>query len=770
MMKRSHSKYFGGAAACLTLAIASCGGEEPTSVTTVSNTAVVVSGAATKGPLADARIDLWTPDAGGEKASQTPIVTTITDGTGFWNVNLSSGAQLLIASSSGGSYVDESDSTPDPALKRVIQLSSNDKLYGLALSGSSTAAINIVTQAMLVRARSQTGPVSFTDAVDAVRTEALQVFGFDVFTILPEDPIAPDPTSPEVERQYALLLGGLANVLNDIAVRNSEPVPTFNMVEAVGRDLSDCRLDGQDNAGTVFFTLNGSFIALPDDIDLNSQIIRFRNNNFAIFSATSAPLVDPTACPNNPPSGDVIAPVFIVVPAPFSVAATDANGTAASDPVISSVLSQAQAVDDSGDPVQIIHDAPPVFALGETLVTFVATDSSGNTSLATTRVNVEDQTPPLIQAPADILQAQSGSTTVVALGQPVVADNVTVQNQLLVSNNAPGAGFPAGIHTVLWTVEDEAGLNSTASQQVIITTTNAPQLIQAIPDLNATEGQPFVADLAAYFSDADGDTLIFDLAGLPAGSGFIFDPASGVLSGIPTDQDAKTGPYNLAVTASDVAESASDQFTLSITDINNAPVFSISDLLLPEDFAGTAGISVVPITVTADETGQTVSYSISPDPASIGFANLSFDSASGFLTATAVSNLNGSQIFTLTADDGQAINNIWQESFLFAVAAINDAPVFSIPGDVVLPLNFPGIVSFDVTLGTVSGDETSQTVIYTISPPIEFATISIDPVTGHVSITSLPDLFGSQLMIMTAYDGGAENPSHSESFVLTVGP
>ena len=48
--------------------------------------------------------------------------------------------------------------------------------------------------------------------------------------------------------------------------------------------------------------------------------------------------------------------------------------------------------------------------------------------------------------------------------------------------------------------------------------------------------------------------------------------------------------------------------------------------------------------------------------------------------------------------------------------------------------------------------------------------IGIDPDTGQVTITRLLDLFGSQLMIITASDNGAENPSHSEGFVLTVGP
>ncbi len=772
-MYLSYSTILRTSLAAVLLAMTGCGSgndDNAASATTETITAVSIEGVASKGPLADANIDLWPADVAGQPSGSGSLLSTVTDGTGHWFATLNSGAQLLIATSRGGSYVDESDSTPDPALKRVIQLAANDELQGLALSGSSTAAINIISQAMLTRARMRTGPVSFPVAVDAVRSEAIQVFGFDIFTVLPQDPIAPDPASPEEQRQYALLLGGLANVLNDIAVRNGIPVPIFSMVEAVSQDLSDCLLNGQDSAGTVYFSLNGSFVALPTDLDLNGQVIRFRNNNFVVFSGTATPLVDPTACSVNPPSGDTIPPVFLQVPPPFAVAASDANGTLASDPAIAGTLSQVQAADDSGDPVQIIHDGPPIFALGETLVTFIATDSSGNTSIATTRVAVQDQMAPSIQPPTDVTQVQNGALTVVSLGLPVVADNVTTVGLLIVSNDAPAAGFPVGIHTVIWSVQDEAGLISTASQLVTITTPNAPQLLQPVPDSMATEGQFFTMDLAVYFSDADGDVLSFALLGLPAGSGLGFDPVSGILSGSPSDQDAKSGPFNLTVWASDSAESVNDTFVLSLFDVNNSPVFAIGDLMLLEDFIGTASISVIPGPVTADESGQTVSYNISPNPALTGFANLSFDPASGTLSATAVANTNGSQIFTVTADDGQAVNNIWQQNFLFAVAAINDAPVFSIPGDIVLPLNFPGVVSFDVTPSAVNPDETAQTVSYTISPPIEFANIGIDPNTGRVTITSLPDLFGSQLLIITAFDSGAENPSHSEGFVLTVGP
>ena len=54
----------------------------------------------------------------------------------------------------------------------------------------------------------------------------------------------------------------------------------------------------------------------------------------------------------------------------------------------------------------ITNDAPAVFPLGETIVTWTATDSSGNTSSATQTISVVDTTAPLINAP-DYLKVEA---------------------------------------------------------------------------------------------------------------------------------------------------------------------------------------------------------------------------------------------------------------------------------------------------------------------------------------------------------------------------
>ena len=68
----------------------------------------------------------------------------------------------------------------------------------------------------------------------------------------------------------------------------------------------------------------------------------------------------------------------------------------------------------------------------------------------------------------------------------------------------------------------------------------------------ALEGEYFTKDLSESFSDPDGDKLLFQLDGLPVGSGLTITPATGVMKGTPTTNDVNLeGPWPLRVTAID---------------------------------------------------------------------------------------------------------------------------------------------------------------------------------------------------------------------------
>jgi HYR domain len=132
--------------------------------------------------------------------------------------------------------------------------------------------------------------------------------------------------------------------------------------------------------------------------------------------------------------------------------------------------------------VNISINAPANYALGQTIVTYTATDGSGNNQAATQIVTVIDNTPPTITAPASVSAFTNAGCTAtgVVLGSATSADNCTVVSTV---NNAPTV-FPLGTTTVTWTVTDGAGLKATATQTVTVTD-NVPPTITAPAPVSA---------------------------------------------------------------------------------------------------------------------------------------------------------------------------------------------------------------------------------------------------------------------------------------------
>lgn len=129
--------------------------------------------------------------------------------------------------------------------------------------------------------------------------------------------------------------------------------------------------------------------------------------------------------------------------------------------------------DNAGCPLTVTYSKPSgsVFATGITTVTVTAKDVSGNTSSASFTIQVNDVQKPVIKAPGDVTvtldnknTSNSISASGVKLGNPSTSDNCGVS---AVSNNAPSS-YALGVTTVTWTVKDNAGNTSTATQIVTV--------------------------------------------------------------------------------------------------------------------------------------------------------------------------------------------------------------------------------------------------------------------------------------------------------------
>ena len=137
-------------------------------------------------------------------------------------------------------------------------------------------------------------------------------------------------------------------------------------------------------------------------------------------------------------------------------------------------LQSPEAHDIMGD-VSITNDAPEFFAIGETIVTWIATDESGNTVSSEHKVIITDTISPTLTVPGDIIvEATSSDQNYVQLGESTATDNGEIVS---ITNDAPEF-FALGDTTVTWTVSDYSGNISTGSQIVTVTDTTAPEISQ----------------------------------------------------------------------------------------------------------------------------------------------------------------------------------------------------------------------------------------------------------------------------------------------------
>jgi hypothetical protein len=161
---------------------------------------------------------------------------------------------------------------------------------------------------------------------------------------------------------------------------------------------------------------------------------------------------------------------------PLIIAPKDvlAEATSADDNIV--ILGDAEATDAVAIS-SVTNDAPEKFPLGETIITWTATDSSGNLSTATQKVTIVDTTSPIMAAPENITsEATSATDNIVSLTAPLSNDSVS---QVTITNNSPEK-FPLGETTIIWTATDESGNLSTVLQKITIIDTTAPELI--VPD------------------------------------------------------------------------------------------------------------------------------------------------------------------------------------------------------------------------------------------------------------------------------------------------
>lgn len=143
-----------------------------------------------------------------------------------------------------------------------------------------------------------------------------------------------------------------------------------------------------------------------------------------------------------------------------------------------------------------------MFPVGNTTVTYTATDRSGNTATDTQVVTVVDNTPPVISCPVSItIEPTCPSGAIATYTTPTATDNCGVQSVARTAGGASGTVFPIGTTTVTHQATDIHGNTASCSFTVTVLTPAAvtQNLISQVnaSSLTGTQKNGLVAKLNA---------------------------------------------------------------------------------------------------------------------------------------------------------------------------------------------------------------------------------------------------------------------------------
>ena len=223
------------------------------------------------------------------------------------------------------------------------------------------------------------------------------------------------------------------------------------------------------------------------------------------------------------------------------------------------------------EPVTITNDAPAVFPVGTTTVTWTAADANANTASAQQRITVAaaDVAAPVVTAPADVTVEATAVTTPVALGEATAHDDL--DGAVAVTHDAPAA-FALGATVVTYSAIDAAGNTGTAVQTVTVVDTTAPVL--TVPADVSVETN-IAAAIAVDIGTATA-TDIFGPVTIGNDAPSAFPPGVTLVTWTAADANGNSASGQQTVTVS---------YTSSIVpdgDVNGDGLLNLADLLLAQ--------------------------------------------------------------------------------------------------------------------------------------------------------------------------------------------
>jgi Bacterial Ig domain/Bacterial cadherin-like domain len=275
-----------------------------------------------------------------------------------------------------------------------------------------------------------------------------------------------------------------------------------------------------------------------------------------------------------------------------------------------------------------------------------------------------------------------------------------------------------------------------AVQSISVTVQNGNELptFTSTATPNVPENQTAVITVTT--NDVDGDTVTYSITGGDDALDFSIDTNSGALSfnvapNFEAPHDADTNNiYLVEVTADDGPNAAVQNLTVTVTAVNEAPIYSSGATYTQDE-----NISAVTTVVATDPEAVAVTYSITGGADAGDFTidtntgALSFTVAPDF-DAPADADANNEYLVEVTATDGA---NPVMQAIDVTITNVEEGPAFTSSATPSVAENMTTAVDVDAT------DPEGQAVTYSIVGGADAADFSIDTNTGVLTFLIAPN-------------------------------
>ncbi len=537
-------------------------------------------------------------------------------------------------------------------------------------------------------------------------------------------PLSVDEGSTDNSFTVALSAQPTSNVVINLSINNSDLVLSTSSLTFTSANWSvpqsvtfSCSEDSDllDESGTIAVAVNNSqsdsqFQNLSSTITVNIT----DNDTAPVFTSTPVSSVNEDS-------------QYI-----YDITVTDEDGDASSFSVVPN--NTWLSITSTGTNQARLSGTPDNSHVGTIQVTITATDDLTSTSQTfdLTVVNTNDAptftSTAVTSATEDAVYTYNITASDIDQGQTPTFTLTTNPGWLSLTDNNDGTAVLTGTPTnsnvgnnnVVITVSDGSTSVTQAFTIVVANTNDAPTFVAFNPPTTIAEDSPYTYSIST--SDVDGDTPTLTMPTGPAWLA-ITDNGNGTASLAGTPLNEHVGSHSVIIRASDGTTSTDVTFTITVTNVNDAPRFTSTAITTAtEDVAYSYAIT------TVDDDGDAITITTSTLPGWLTFT----DNTDGTATlAGTPTNANvGTFDVVLSATDAYTATT--SQNFTITVNNVNDAPVISN-----ISQSTPQNVALTITLASFAGDEDNNLDVSTlivVSQPLN-GSVAINSTSGEVTYT-----------------------------------